>query len=67
MLLGGFITTEDLSLDISVAYLSTEFSKKENGFNSTAVLSQPIILKVNPTLKNNKIDMKVKNQTNIGI
>ncbi|CAD8073090.1 unnamed protein product [Paramecium sonneborni] len=58
VLLGGFVTTKNLQLDIGVAYLSTEFSKKENGFNATAVLGQPIILKINPTLNLNKIEMK---------
>lgn len=58
VLIGGFVTTPDLSLDFGVAYLSTEFSKKDNGFNATSVLGQPIILKIDPTMKSNSIDMK---------
>lgn len=49
VLLGAFVTG-NLNLDIGVAYLSTEYSKKENYFLSSAVLSSPVILKFNPTL-----------------
>ncbi|KAM3130861.1 hypothetical protein pb186bvf_017050 [Paramecium bursaria] len=49
VLLGAFITSKNMDLDISVAYLSTEYIKKDNGFTASAVLGQPIILKINPT------------------
>ena len=38
VLLGAFITSKNMDLDISVAYLSTEYIKKDNGFTASAVL-----------------------------
>lgn len=58
VLLGAFVTSQELDLEFGVAYLSTEFSKKEHGFNATAVLGQPIILKLDPSLKKGNILMK---------
>ena len=58
VLLGAFMTG-DLNLDISVAYLSQEYGKKDNYFFSTALLTQPVILKIDPSMTNGEIGIKV--------
>jgi hypothetical protein len=42
-----------------VAYLSQEYGKKENYFFSTALLVQPVILKIDPSFKDGEVKMKV--------
>lgn len=68
VLLGSYVTG-DLNLDIGIAYLSQEYGKKENNFVTTALLAQPVILKINPFLEDGNYNMKVifQSQSPIGI
>lgn len=58
VLLGAFVTG-DTDLDIGVAYLSQEYTRKDNFFFATAVLTSPIIVKLDASLKNGEYDFKV--------